>query len=332
MKSNTKINVTYEDIVAALDSHTDPDRVWCELTARATNPFDGRRMIMWFGGVLALLASTIFLGTAGISFGVLGFGASLAAVMLMLISGGWFLTSKGHHFAGGLLATLFSGLVPLLVFSISDLLGVHAQYADYSSFYSYISSQWVWMEVATILVGMIVVWRFDFGFATLPPALAAYFFVMDAGVGLFDFGFATLSMVLGLVLGTAMVLVGVWFEKIDKPGHATWLLIYGLSSILFGANELSSSDTAQALIYLGLGLSFLLLGWSIERGIPVTIGALAVTSALAYLTYDVFDGSIVFSLCVFAVGVAIVVAATLIKPRTEANDADRSELGFRPGR
>lgn len=312
MKKQGAIKVRYDDVVAAVGPNVDGDAVWKALIAEAHNPFDGRRMIMWFGGVLALLASTIFLGTAGVSFGVIGFGLTLTAIMAALLGTGWWLKGKGHHLAGGLLATLFSGLVPLLVFSITDQLGIEGEFFNYSSFYDYISSQWIWMELVTIVVGAAVVWKFDFGFATLPPVVATYFFVMDFGQALFDAGFDSLSLAVGFVLGTAMLALAVGFERGDKSGHATWLLIYGLLSYLFAAQQVTEGGTAGALVYLGLGLAFLVFGWAIKRGIPVTIGGLAMTCSLAYLSFDYFDDSILFSLVVFVVGIGIVLGATFL--------------------
>ncbi len=312
MKKQGAIKVRYDDVLAAIGPHGDGDAVWEALKAQSHNPFDGRRMIVWFGGVLALLASTVFLGTAGVSFGVIGFGLTLAAIMAALLGTGWWLKGKGHDLAGGLLATLFSGLVPLLVFSITDQLGIQRDFFNYSSFYDYISSQWIWMELATIVVGAVVVSKFDFGFATLPPTVATYFFVMDFGEALFDAGFDTLSLVVGFVLGTAMLGLAVWFERAGMSGHATWLLIYGLLSYLFGAQQIAGGGTAGALVYLGLGFAFLVFGWAIKRGIPVTIGGLAMTCSLAYLSFDYFDDSILFSLVVFIVGIGIVLGATFL--------------------
>ena len=318
MKTHGAIKVRYDEVVEAVGLHGDGDVVWEALVTQAHNPFDGRRMIMWFGGVLALLASTIFLGTAGVVFGAIGFGVTLAAIMAVLLGTGWWLKENGHHLAGGILATLFSGLVPLLVFSITDQLGIEGDFFNYSSFYDYISSQWIWMELITIAVGTAVVAKFDFGFATLPPALATYFFVMDFGEALFDAGFDTLSLVVGFVLGTAMLALAVWFERADKPGHATWLLIYGLLSYLFGAQEITNGGTAGALLYLGLGLGFLIFGWAIKRGIPVAIGGVTMVCSLSYLSFDYFDNSIFFSLAVFIVGIGIVLGAAFLGKTSDA--------------
>jgi len=306
-----RIKVSYEDVVAAVGGHADADHVWHGLLAQTHDPFDGRRMVMWFGGVLALLASTIFLGTAGLTFGIAAFGLVLAAMMAGLLAGGWQLKLRGHHFAGGMLATLFVGLVPLLVYSVSEMLGVSAEFANYQSFFDCISSQWIWMEIATMVIGLLVVWKFDFGFITLPPTVASYFFAMDAGEGLFDLGFDSLSVAMGFLLGGAMVALGAWCQLNAKEGHATWLLLYGLLSVLFGISQAVDDGTMMALIYVPVGLGFLVLGWLLKRGIPVTIGGLSLSAALCYLTFDYFDNSILFSMVVFAVGVAIVVGAAL---------------------
>ena len=269
-------------------------------------------MVMWFGGVLALVASTLFVGTAGVSFGALGFGFTLALIMAALIVSGWQLKQRGHDLAGGLLATLFLGLVPLLVFSIGDLLGVDGEFLAYRSFYSWISSQWVWMELATIIAGVAIVRAFDFGFATLPPAIASYFLVMDFGVSVFDAGFETMSLLLGLGVGTIMLGLGLRYELLGKAGHATWLLLYGLLSYSYAIGELVQNGTVKALVYIVFGLGCLVLGWAIRRGVPVTVGGLAIAGSLGYLTFDYFDNSILFSLAVFAVGVGIVVSATFV--------------------
>ena len=75
-----------------------------------------------------------------------------------------------------------------------------------------------------------------------------------------------------------------------------------------------------------MGLAFLVLGWAIKRGIPVTIGGLSMTSALAYLTFDYFDNSILFSLVVFATGISIVLGASFIGSGRESEEVNEPAL------
>ena len=60
--------------------------------------------------------------------------------MAALVAGGWKkLKTNGHDLAGGLLATLFVALVPLLVFSVTSLLGLDGDsFFNYDGFYDYI--------------------------------------------------------------------------------------------------------------------------------------------------------------------------------------------------
>ena len=109
-----------------------------------------------------------------------------------------------------------------------------------------------------------------------------------------------------------MLALAVWFETIDKPGHATWLLIYGLASVLFGASQVTDDLISGAVLYLVLGLGSIVFGWAIKRGIPVAIGGISSTCAFGTLSYDYFDNSIVFSLVVFAVGICILLGATYL--------------------
>ena len=316
MDTKTAIRIGYDDVLAVVGDEASAQRMWAELSDRSVQPFEARRMFMWFGGVLALLSATVLLGTAGVTFGAVGFAFVLTLVMTGVLGAGWYLKQNDQHLAGGLLATVFLGLVPLLVFSVTDLIGLRGDgFFNYDGFYHYIDSQWVWMEIITILLGLVVVWKFDFGFATLPPTIAAYFFAMDFGELVSNAGFETLAIAVGFGIGAILLALAVALQRSGKVGHATWLLIYGLLSVLFGASQVTNGGTAGALLYLLLGLAFIVFGWAIKRAIPITIGGLTTTCAISYFAFDYFNDSILFSLVLFAIGIGMVAISSRIVPK-----------------
>ena len=216
-------------------------------------------------------------------------------------------------------------LVPFLVFNLTELAGIARTYDDYHSFYVWISSQWVLMEVATIAAGVVALRLIDFGLLTLPPSVAAYFLAMDLGEHFLDLGDRTSAIAVGFGLGIVMVATGVLFDRHERGSHATWLLLFGLGSLLVGAGEVTTG-TAAATLYLMLGLSFIGLGWAIRRGIPITVGGLTAVCSLGYFAWEIFEGSIAFTLVLLVMALGLMAGATFL-PHSFGADTKENPSG-----
>ena len=268
----------------------------------------GATRLMYLGGVVALVAVSVLVGEGWRSGGPLfgAFGASI--VMTALFGIAEVLHRRGWRVPAGLAATVGIGLVPLVVFAFTQALGHKSSsgFAEYHDFYPWISSQWTWMEIATIAVTGIALYRFRLPLLLLPAMVCSWYFSMDAASLIFGKDVTNNERLsLFVVVAIAMLGGGFALDHRGHRGHATWLHLGGLLTIGSVAC-FSGSFTWWALAALGLaGLS---VGVVTGRNLYFVFGGTWTFSVASRLAFDTFGGNIAFPLTLLAGG-AILVAA-----------------------
>ena len=268
----------------------------------------GGTRLMYLGGVIALTAVSVLVGEGWRSGGPLlgAFGASI--VMIALFGVAELLHRREWKVPAGLAATVAIGLVPLVVFAFTQALGHKSRtgFGEYHDFYPWISSQWTLMEIATIAITGIALYRFRLPLLLLPAMVCSWFLSMDAASLIFG-GDVTNNERLSLFVVVAVAMLGGGFalDHRGHRGHATWLHLGGLLTIGSVAC-LAGSFTWWALAALGLaGLS---VGVATGRNMYFVFGGIWAYSVASRLAFDTFGGNIAFPLTLLAGG-AISVAA-----------------------
>ncbi len=262
--------------------------------------------LMYLGGGVALAAVSVLLGK-----GWRDYGPTVGAVGALLLAGSLFLGAhlllrRGWRIPAGLAATVGVALVPLIVFAVGQVLGkpIDEPFDEYDDFYTWISSQWVWMEFATIGTTLIALRWFRLPILMLPATVCTWFFAMD-GAG-FIFGpDATENQKLTVfaVVGTAMLTLGFVLDHLRHRNHATWMHLGGLITV---GGVASFTGDLIWWVLAGIGIAALAVGVLTQRTIYFVFGGLWSFSVGIHLAYGTFGGEIVFPLVLLVIGGGLV--------------------------
>ena len=322
-----------EAIATGVISREAATALWVFLEARQgahapavehTARFKMAHLLFYFGGLLAIGATSIFITAAWDSFGawpllVLG----LAVILLGYALTRRFIEVDRQPLAAGTTAALMIAAVPMVLFALQHIGGFWQGEMNYRDYHYWIDWRWLMMEFGTLAAGAAVLWRFRLPFAMLPIAVTLWYMSMDVAAFLAqdtegwwsEEGWrlrATISMVFGLgMLGLAL-----WIELRqhahargqDRRDFAFWLYLVGVLTFWGGLSGQDSGSEYGKLIYAAINLGMILLGTVLVRRVFVVFGSLGVIGYLGYLSHSVFQDSLLFTAALGALGIGIVFA------------------------
>ena len=81
----------------------------------------------------------------------------------------------------GILATLAVVLVPLVVWAVQNGVGLWPPggSASYSAYHTQINWRWLTLELATLIAGVVMLWRCRLPFMVMPIAVTLWYMNMD---------------------------------------------------------------------------------------------------------------------------------------------------------
>jgi hypothetical protein len=149
---------------------------------------------------------------AGLQLSLIG----LVYAAIALGAAAYFSKRPDLRILGGICAIVAVCMTPLIVFGIEKKLhfwpdGMAGQYSD---FHPYIRACWVYMEVATVLAGVLVLRWFRFPFITAPTAYALWYMSMDATSLIFHSNWNFHEMCwISIAFGTVMLVVSFFVDR-----------------------------------------------------------------------------------------------------------------------
>jgi len=302
LSSAAKLNLPIDQIEA----------LWSDLEHQEqenTSPFS--KFLFYFGGMIAIAALTWFMTLGWDIFGGGGlFLISLVYALLFLLVGHWLWKNKELRIPAGLLVTMAVCMVPLAIYGLQDYfkLWPDTESMHYPDFYTWVKGRWVWMELGTILAGVIALRFFPFPFLTAPIFFSVWYLTMD--IVPFLFGEEASSDVKGwvsLLLGLLMLGIGYLLDRKEKRDYAFWSYFFGTLSFWGGLSYLVwDRGEAVLLLYLAINLALMLLSIVLQRRILMVFGAIGVFAYLGHLVHDLFQDSIWFPFILSFIGLAIV--------------------------
>lgn len=292
----------------------------------------------YFGAMLMISAFGWFLGNI---WTVLGSGGVLVTTVVyfaIAVGIGWWLRVRGFVVGGGLLITVAVCLVPLITYSIEDLLGMWPAQApgEYQGFYPLIHGSWIVMELATIAAASIALYFVRFGFLTAPIAFSLWFFSMDVAaliLGNSNFEGTTRSWI-SVGVGIFTIVVGFVLDKLlHKKGEprsedfAFWCYLFGLMAFWGGLTSMDSGSEFGKIIYLLINLGLVAVAIYLKRSVFLVFGAIGVHVYLGHLAYRVFADSFLFPFAVAALGLSLILvtvfAQSFLSRRAKAELSER---------
>jgi hypothetical protein len=283
----------------------------------------------YFGAMLMIVACAWFLGDKWERLGSPGILGTVIVYMMIAGGLGWWLRGKGYLIGGGLLITVAVCLVPLLTYTIEDILGLwpSANPGPYKNYYPWINGSWIVMELATIAAAALALRFVRFGFLTAPIAFSFWFLSMDLAALITrnaSLSWETRQWI-SVIVGLFTLLVGYGLERyMHKPGEprsddfAFWCYLFGMLAFWGGLTSMNSGSEIMQALYALLNVGLIWLAVKLRRSTFLVFGALGVHLYLGHLAYQVFEDSFFFPFVLALLGLSLILLTVWMQRRVLA--------------
>lgn len=281
--------------------------------------FQFTHVLYYFGGMIAIGAMSLFMNLGWESFG--GFGLFFICVAYAVV--GISLTElllKQYQLAipAGILATLVLVLVPLAVYGLQEGVGLWDGYMHYQDYHKFIDWRWFIMELATLAVGICMVYWYRLPFLLMPVAVTLWYMSMDLTPALLrlfgylqvnhDVRYWELRQQVSLWFGLAMIVLAFVVDVKNRSAKdfSFWLYLGGVCAFWGALSSMSSDSELGKFLYCCINLLMILVGAALARRVFVIFGGFGVAGYLGYLSYSVFENSLLFPFALTLIGLMII--------------------------
>lgn len=271
--------------------------------------FNFTNVLYYLGGLIAIGAMSLFMNLGWESFGgwgifflslaYAGFGSKLTGIF----------QGKGHAIPAGICAVFAVALTPLAIYGLQQALGLWPDESVYRGYHRYIKWHWLYMEFGTLIVGLLVAWRYKYPFLMMPIAVTLWYMSMDVAAMImgenYDFSFrALVSMYFGLL----MIFTAFWVDlrSRGKTDYAFWLYLFGVVAFWGGMTAQESDNELSKFLYFCVNIFMIVVGVVVVRRVFVVFGAIGASLYLGYLAREVFEDSWFFPITLTAIGLLII--------------------------
>jgi hypothetical protein len=276
-----------------------------------TPSFRSTHILYYLGGLIAIGAMSLFMTLGFESFG----GWGLFFIALVYAGAGIWLTEyllnqSRLPIPAGITAAFVVCLTPLAVYGLQSALGWWDDGLVFREFTSHIDSRWLFMELATLVCGAAMLWRYRLPFLVLPVAVTLWYVSMDLAPLLFknaDLA-GELSQQVSLWFGLLILLLAflVDLHTHQNKDYAFWLYLFGVMAFWGGLSVMGSNNGLDQFIYFCINLAMIVVGAVLSRRVFAVFGGLGAAGYLSYLAYDVFADSMMFPIALTAIGLGLI--------------------------
>lgn len=320
-----------EAAAAGVITREQADRLWIFLAERkGTTPapmpavrdagprFTFTNVLYYLGGMLAIGAMSVFMTLGWDEFG--GWGVFFIALLYMGLA---FMLAQRFERQGlaipmGIMAALIVVLVPMAVWGLQHALGfwVDAKHAEnYRQYHYYIDWRWTTLELATLVAGALMLYRYKAPFLLMPIAVTLWYMSMDlvmlflpTDVGPWSDPVWQIRKWFSVGFGLVMLLLAFWVDMRSRfsKDYAFWLYLFGLLTFWGGLSSLESNLLSGKLVYLAINVGLVLLGAVLGRRAFTVFGALGIAFVLGDISWRFFKDSWLFPIALTLIGLAII--------------------------
>ena len=283
--------------------------------------FSFTNILYYFGGLIAIGAMTLFMNLGWEQFGGWGilFIALLYAGIGLLMTGRF--QRGGHAIPAGICATFVIAMTPLGIYGLQQGMGWWPDDTVYREYYDVIKWHWIYLELGTLAIGIIMAWYYRYPFMIMPVAVTLWYMSMDVADmltgGEADYIFhAFVSMWFGLLI----MLLAFWVDirsRKSEHDYAFWLYLFGVMAFWCGLSLQDSDSELSKFLYFCINLGLIGTGAILVRRVFVVFGALGCAGYLEHLASTIFENSWLFPITLTAIGLGIVYLG-IIWQRNEA--------------
>lgn len=276
--------------------------------------FDFTHVLYYMGGLIAIGAMTLFMTLGWENFGGWGvFFISLAYAGIGLKLANHFQT-KGLAIPAGICATFVVALTPLAIYGLQQGMGWWPDDSVYRDYHRYIQWHWLFMELGTLAVAAIILYRYRYPFLLMPIAVTLWYLSMDIAAMLVG-GYANFELraLVSMYFGLAITLFAFWVDMRGyKSGdYAFWLYLFGVLAFWGGMTSQYSDSELAKFIYFTINLLMIGIGVVIVRRVFVVFGAIGSAFYLGHLANEVFKDSLLFPIALTAIGLGLIYLGVL---------------------
>ncbi|MFT6899162.1 MAG: hypothetical protein ACJA13_003595 [Paraglaciecola sp.] len=276
----------------------------------STGPtFDFTHALYYIGGLIAIGAMTLFMNLGWESFGGLGIViiSLIYATMGILLSNKF--QAKGYAIPASLCATFVVALTPLGIYGLQQTLGVWPDVTPYQEYHRYIKWHWLYMELGTLAVGVIMAWKYKYPFLIMPIAVTLWYLTMDISAILVG-GDVTWDLRQWVSMYSGLLVVGLalWVDvrTRHRADYAFWLYMFGVLAFWCGLSLQYSDSELSKFLYFCINFIMIAVGVLLVRRVFVIFGALGCCGYLGHLAADVFQDSWLFPVALSAIGLLVI--------------------------
>lgn len=288
--------------------------------------FDFTHVLYYLGGMIAIGAMTLFMTLGWESFG----GTGIVLICLLYAGIGLKLTNtfkiKGYAIPAGICATFVIALTPLAVYGLQHALGVWPDESVYRDYHRYIKWHWLYMELSTLAVGGVFVWKYKYPFLMMPIAVTLWYLSMDitAMISGGDFDWALRKLV-SMYSGLLMIALALWIDirSRNKADYAFWIYLFGVIAFWVGMSLQYSDSELSKFIYFSVNLLMIGIGVILVRRVFVIFGAIGCCGYIGHLASNIFKDSWLFPITLTALGLLVVYLGVLWQ-KHEQNITDKT--------
>lgn len=286
-----------------------------------TPRFTFTNVLYYLGGLIAIGAMTLFMNLGWESFG----GAGIVFISVLYAAIGLKITNnfadKNLNIPAGICVTFVVCLTPLAIYGLQQWMGVWPDESVYRDYHRYIKWHWLYMELGTLAVGCILVWKYKYPFLIMPIAVTLWYMTMDI-TAMISGGDITweLRKLVSLYSGLLVTCFAVWVDVRSrrKADYAFWIYIFGVIAF-WGGLSLQNSDTELSkFIYFFINLLMIGIGVVLVRKVFVVFGTLGSCGYLGHLAFDFFKDSWLFPITLTAIGLGIIYLGILWQKNEKA--------------
>lgn len=271
--------------------------------------FTFTHVLYYLGGLIAIGAMTLFMNLGWEAFGgagILFISAVYAALGLTVTN---VLASRNLAIPAGICATFVVCLTPIAIYGLQQWLGVWPDETVYRDYHRYIKWHWLYMELGTLAVGVVIAWKYKYSFLIMPIAVTLWYLSMDLTAmlsgGDFDW---ELRKLVSLYAGLLMIGLAIWVDLRSrrKLDYAFWIYIFGVMAFWGGLSAQQSDSELSKFLYFVINLAMIGVGVLLIRRVFVVFGAIGSCGYLVHLASDVFEDSWFFPISLTAIGLGII--------------------------
>ena len=308
--------------------HSDQiDPLWSALESKpgVKSKFELTNVIYYSGALLIIFGMGWFMNEAWDKAGAGAlFTLGVLYVSVFSCMAYYLYHKKNLETAGGLLAAVAVCLVPIAIFGFQKMTGLwpHGDPGAYKNYHIWVKGSWFFLEIGTIIAGLIMLKFIKFTFISAPIFLSLWYMSMDITPLIFgktEYTWDERKLV-SVIFGALILTISYFWDRRSKLDYAFWGYLFGMLAFWGGLTLMKSDSELNKFIYFCINLFFIFISVLFERRIFIICGAIGSISYLGYLANKVFKDYLSFPIVISIIGLVIIVLGVKYEKNKEAID------------